>query len=198
VSHHWQWLNRPHLPDSREKFFSAREMRHRGVKYIRQINIVDTIWPSLPAAEFGWVGSGLAGEFGGRPVARVFRIRILDLTCRHRAKSAGCLAHSCSWTGVDPATRRHNAERRLPAAWSLARSHRGARSGRNYGVRIRQFYDDHYRIKPHAPCVACIAQTIAAILLLSGFGPHLVLLSRLATRWIHRLLKSLNSFWVKL
>ena len=43
--------------------------------------------------------------------------------------------------------------------------------------------------------IACIAQTIAAILLPSGFCPHLVLPSSLATRWIHKRLRPLNSFW---
>jgi hypothetical protein len=33
-----------------------------------------------PAAEFRTVGSGLAGEFGGRSLARVFRIASLDRT----------------------------------------------------------------------------------------------------------------------
>src|SRR5262249_21193784 len=46
--------------------------------------------------------------------------------------------------------------------------------------------------------VTCIAQIFPAILPSSGFSPHLVLLSCLVTRRIHKLLKSLNSFWVSL
>jgi len=58
---------RSHFPAGRKKRFSAPEEPSLSIENIFLINALDTIWPSLAAAEYNAVGSGLAGEFDTRP-----------------------------------------------------------------------------------------------------------------------------------